>query len=39
MTHILSQEEIDALLDDVEATTFKYISDILDRKIKILVKK
>lgn len=32
MADILSQEEIDALLDVVEAPTFKYISDILDRK-------
>lgn len=32
MAHILSQEEIDALLDGVEVPTFKYISDILDRK-------
>ncbi|UZV40534.1 hypothetical protein vBCjeMWX1_0109 [Campylobacter phage vB_CjeM_WX1] len=32
MAQILSQEEIDKLLDDVEVPTFKYISDILDAK-------
>ncbi|CBJ94279.1 hypothetical phage protein [Campylobacter phage CPt10] len=32
MAHILSQEEIDELLGGVEVPTFKYISDILDRK-------
>ncbi|MGI7717191.1 hypothetical protein ACNGMK_08085 [Campylobacter coli] len=32
MAHILSQEEIDALLDGVEVPTFKYISDVLDAK-------
>lgn len=32
MAQILSREEIDALLCDVEVPTFKYISDILDVK-------
>ncbi|AEF56767.1 hypothetical protein [Campylobacter phage vB_CcoM-IBB_35] len=34
MSHILSQEEIDAILGDEGEPTFKYIFDILGRKIQ-----
>lgn len=39
MAHILSQEEIDAILGGMEMPTFKYISDILDVKSRNIIEK